>query len=277
MTINELIGIVPNASEHGTNIDHMLEFCHWFMAALFVGWICYFFYTVWRFNAKRNPKANYHGVTSKASLHLEFSVVLLEAVLLLGFALPLWGDRVGPESWPDKAEALRIRCIGEQFKWSFHYAGPDGVFGRTDWRHVSGASNEAAIGLDTTDPAAADDIVSVGELHLAQYRPTVIEITSKDVIHSLSLHPMRMCQDAIPGSMIPMWFRPVKNGEFEVVCAQLCGANHYAMKANMITQTQAEFDAWQKDILNLRKPAAPAPAPVAAAASGFQQLADTAK
>jgi cytochrome c oxidase subunit 2 len=96
-----------------------------------------------------------------------------------------------------------------------------------------------------------------------QFRPTVIEITSKDVIHSLSLHSMRMTQDAIPGSVIPMWFRPVKAGEFEIVCAQLCGAGHYAMKAKSITAPQAEFDAWQKDMLALKKPAATASVPSA--------------
>ncbi len=270
MTINELIGIVPNASEHGTNIDHMLELCHWFMAALFVGWTTYFFYTIWRFNKRRNPKANYYGVKSKASLHLEVSVVLIEAVLLLGFALPLWNDRVGPESWPDKANTLEIKCIGEQFAWNFHYAGPDGVFGRQDNRLIDGNNS---IGLDKTDPAAADDIVTKGELHLEQYRPTKIEITSKDVIHSLSLHTMRMTQDAIPGSMVPMWFRPVKAGEFEIVCAQLCGANHYAMKANMITEKKADFEAWQKSILDLRKPAAPVAPTAAAAAPALPQIA----
>src|SRR5947207_10712552 len=29
--------------------------------------------------------------------------------------------------------------------------------------------------------------------------------------------------DAIPGSLIPMWFKPIKTGTYEVVCAQLCG------------------------------------------------------
>ena len=33
--INELIGLPPNASEHGYQIDHIIEFCHWFMGALF--------------------------------------------------------------------------------------------------------------------------------------------------------------------------------------------------------------------------------------------------
>jgi cytochrome c oxidase subunit 2 len=267
MTINEIIGIVPNSAEHGPNVDHLLEFCHWFMVALFVGWSVFFLYTLYRFNQKRNPRANYYGVTSKASVHLEFSVVLIEAVILLGFALPLWGDRVEADRWPDKDQALRIRAIGQQFLWDFHYTGPDGIFGRTDMKLVSGTN---AIGLDPNDPAGADDIVSRNELHLVQFRPTVIEVTSKDVIHSLSLHPMRMTQDAIPGSMIPMWFRPVKTGQFEIVCAQLCGSGHYAMKAQMITESVSDFDAWLKGMLDLKRPAAPA---TASAVSGFQLLA----
>ena len=35
--INEFLGIPPNASEHGYQIDAIIEFCHWFMGALFIG------------------------------------------------------------------------------------------------------------------------------------------------------------------------------------------------------------------------------------------------
>ena len=40
--INEFLGQPPNASSHGYQIDHIIEFCHWFMAALFVGWSAFF-------------------------------------------------------------------------------------------------------------------------------------------------------------------------------------------------------------------------------------------
>ena len=262
--LNELMGIVPNASQHGFLVDHMLEFCHWFMLALFVGWTGYFLFTIFRFHKSRNPKANYHGVQSKASAHIEFSVVLVEAVLLLGFALPLWGKRVNPDEWPDKGEALRVHAIGEQFAWSFHYPGPDGVFGRQEAGLIS-ASN--AIGLDANDPASKDDIVTKNELYLVNRKPTVIEITSKDVIHSFSLKHMRMCQDAIPGTKIPMWFRPIREGEYEIVCAQLCGAGHYSMKAMLYCVDQKKFDEWFAEQNKLQHPdaapAAPAPAPAA--------------
>jgi cytochrome c oxidase subunit 2 len=265
-SINKALGMVPNASEHGYLVDQLLEFCHWFMAILFVGWSCYFIYTLWRFNRVRHPKADYHGVQSKASAHLEFSVVLIEAVLLLGFGMPIWAKRVNGDQYLNNSQALRVHCIGEQFAWNFHYPGPDGVFGRTNPAFIS-ANNP--LGIDPNDPAGADDFTSKFEIHLVNQRPTVIEITSRDVIHSFALQHMRMAQDAIPGSRIPIWFRPIRTGEFEIICGQLCGSGHFGMRGKMIVESQAEFDAWQKDQSALQHPAAaaaaPAPAPAAPA------------
>lgn len=261
--INKFLGMVPNASEHGKLVDVLLAVCHWFMLFLFVGWSIFFIYTLWRFHRSRNPKADYHGVQSKASAHLEFTVVVIEAVLLLGFAMPIWAKRVNGENYMNNANSLRVHCIGEQFGWNFHYAGPDGVFARTNPAFIS--SNNP-LGIDPNDPAGADDYYSRNEIHLVNNRPTVIEITSRDVIHSFALKHMRMAQDAIPGSRIPIWFKPIRAGEYEIVCAQLCGSGHFGMKGKMVVEDQKTFDAWQKDQMDLAHPAAAAaPAPAAAA------------
>src|SRR5258707_1286344 len=112
------------------------------------------------------------------------------------------------------------------------------------------------MGLLPNAPAGKDDLISKNELHIVNYRPTVIEIPSKDVIHSLSLEHMRMDQDATPGIRIPMWFRPIRAGQYEIVCAQLCGAGHALMKAEMMVEDQATFDSCVKDTENLQHPAA---------------------
>jgi cytochrome c oxidase subunit 2 len=243
----------------------MLEFCHWFMALLFVGWSCFFIFTLWRFHKSRNPKASYHGVTSHTSTHLEFSVILIEAALLLGFAIPLWGKRTNGDQFTDNPDAIRVHVIAQQFAWNFHYPGPDGVFGKQNAAFVSSSN---PLGLDPNDPAGKDDLITLNEIHLVNKRPVVLEITSKDVIHSMALKAMRMTQDAIPGTRVPMWFRPIRTGEFEVVCAQLCGAGHTAMRAVMKVESQADYDAWMKDTMQLQHPTAdkPAAAPAAPAA-----------
>src|SRR2546425_5013666 len=132
--LNRLMGIVPTSAEHGSYIDDMLEFCHWFMLLLFVGWSAFFFYTLFRFHKSRHPKADYHGVKTHASTHVEFVVVLIETVLLLGFALPLWAKRV--IDFPKK-DALVVRVMGQQFAWNFWYPGADGKFGKNDANFIT--------------------------------------------------------------------------------------------------------------------------------------------
>lgn len=244
------MGIVPNASEHGLAIEHMLEMCHWFMLILFVGWGVFFLYTLVKFRREKNPKAVYHGLQGHASTHAEFSVVLIEAALILGFAIPLWGKRVS--EMPDQSEAMRVRAVGEQYAWNFHYAGPDGKFCRQDASLVS-ASNP--LGLDPNDPDGKDDIISKNELHVVNQKPVVVEVTSKDVIHAVCVPHLRIAQDAIPGSKVPLWFRPIRTGKFEIVCGQLCGAGHYAMRSHVIVERQEEFDAFVKEQSAMQHPA----------------------
>src|SRR2546423_6419535 len=120
--INEFLGQPPNASSHGYQIDHIIEFCHWFMGALFLGWSAFFIFVLIRFRKGRHPAADHEGVRSGISTHLEFSVVLIEAVLLLGFAIPLLARRVN--EFPETKDAILVHVPGQQFSWEFYLPGP---------------------------------------------------------------------------------------------------------------------------------------------------------
>jgi cytochrome c oxidase subunit 2 len=255
--INEFLGQPPNASSHGFQIDHILEFCHWFMGALFVGWSAFFIFVLIRFRKGRQPNANHLGVTSPISTHLEFSVVLIEAVLLLGFAIPLWGKRVN--QFPPGKDAILVHVVAQQFGFNYHLPGPDGLFGRRD---ISFVSNSNPLGLDPNDPAGKDDIITTGELHVPVNRPVIAQLTSKDVIHDFFVPDMRIAGDAIPGSLIPIWFTPIKTGTYEVICGQLCGLGHYGMKGTLVVDTPQDYQAWLKERAELAASAqAPAPSP----------------
>lgn len=244
--INESLGIVPNASQHGPQVDFMLEFVHWFMLALFIGWTVFFFYTLIRFRKSRNPKADYVGVTSHKNTWIEGGVVIIEAVLLLVFAFPLWGQRVNqfPDD-RDPGKVTKVRVIAEQFAWNFRYPGVDGEFGKQDPHFVS---SDNPFGLDPDDAKGKDDFASsLNEMHVPVNKPVIIDISSKDVIHSYCVRQMRMTQDAIPGMSIPVWFTPIKTGKFEIACAQLCGIGHAKMRGFLVVETQEEYDKWLKD------------------------------
>lgn len=246
MSPSKFFGIPENYSAHGSQVDHLIDVVHWFMIVLFIGWTLFFLYCLVRFWRKNSPKASYQGVRGHLSSHLEVGVVIIEAVLLLGFAFPLWAERV--DSWKEvqNLNPLRVRVVGWQFGWTYHYPGEDGKFGRIDPSLMKGVGD---IGLDLNDPNAHDDFVQP-ILKLPKDRPAVLNITSTDVIHNYHIVPMRIQQDAIPGREIPMWFTPVKTLETFVICGQLCGEGHSNMLGSLEVIESEEFDAWAKDQSN---------------------------
>jgi cytochrome c oxidase subunit 2 len=203
--MGNFLGLPVDASAHGPKIDNMIGVVHWLMFILFVGWGLFFLYTLVRFRKSRQPKADYAGVKSHASSYLEVAVAIFEGVLLIGFAIPLWSTVVN--AFPAENDATVVRIVAEQFAWNIHYPGPDGVFGRTDINLISA---ENPLGLDRSDPAAKDDIMTINQLNLPVNKPVIIHLTTKDVIHSLNLPLFRVKQDAIPGKSIPIWFQPTK-------------------------------------------------------------------
>ncbi|MFT4637073.1 MAG: cytochrome c oxidase subunit 2 [Verrucomicrobiales bacterium] len=243
---------LPEAtSAHAATVDAMNEFVHLFMLALCVGWTIFFFYCLYRFWHKRHPKADYVGVRGHASSHVEVAVVIIEAILLIGFALPFWAQRV--EAFPSGPDVVNIRATAYRFGWAFHYPGADGKFGRV---HSDFFVSDPA-GLDRQDPNAFDDIVSVGTMLMPVDKPVLVTVASKDVIHNLSMVPLRVSQDAMPGAEFPTWFTPTKTGTWEIICGQLCGEGHSSMKAFYEVKTLGEFEKWKLE--NAPKPPVPAP------------------
>jgi cytochrome c oxidase subunit II len=256
-SILKLFALPELASEHGELVDHMNAFVHWFMAILFIGWSIYLCRVFWRYNAKRNPKASYRGMTGHSTTHVEIGVVIVEAILLLGFAFPLWSRQA--DEYPREGKVIKLRAVGEQFKWTFHYAGNDDMLGAIDPRLTTQTNS---IGQDKSDPNGKDDFLVGGKMTLCVGRPVIIDVRSKDVIHNLSIVPMRASQDATPGVKSHMWFTPTKVGEWDIICAQLCGSGHANMKATIEVLSEKDFDTWLKgnsdDALKASAPAAPA-------------------
>ncbi|GIV60142.1 cytochrome c oxidase subunit II [Rhodocaloribacter litoris] len=244
LDISHLLGLPPDVSTHGHELDYMTGLVHWLMLLLFVGWGAFFLYTLFRFRQSKNPKASYEGARGHFSTYAEGGVVLAEVVLLFIFAIPTWAFL--KNEFPPAGEALVVHAVGEQFAWNFHYPGADGQFGRRDVNLVDAALNP--LGIDFAgDPHAADDIVTVNELHVPVGRPVIVHVTSKDVIHSFSLPNLRVKQDAIPGLDIPVWFEATQTGRFDIGCAQLCGLGHYRMHGWLTIHTPEAYEQWMAE------------------------------
>jgi cytochrome c oxidase subunit 2 len=222
------LGLPQLASQHGAQLDRALGLVHVLMLVLFVGWGAFFAYVLVRFRRKRNATAAHAGVTGHASTCL-----------------------------PPPGESTRVRVVAEQFAWNVHYPGPDGLFGRTDPKLIDVQANP--LGLDRSDPAAKDDVTTINQLHLPVDRPVLIQLTSKDVIHSFALQEMRIKQDVIPGTTIQVWFVPKVTTEemrrrtgnpdfnYEISCAQLCGLGHYRMRGYVTVESPEGFGKWMDE------------------------------
>src|SRR5688572_22317979 len=92
--MTEWLGLPPLAAAHGGQIDSLIGWTHLFMLILFIGWGSFFIFVLIRFRRSRNPVASYTGVKSHASAYSEVGVAVVEAVLLFGFAIPIWAARV---------------------------------------------------------------------------------------------------------------------------------------------------------------------------------------
>ena len=226
-------------STHGAEIDKLIIVIHVFMAVLFVGWLSFFVYVLFRFRAQPGQKAHYHTKHFKLPTYVEIVVAITEVILLVAFTFPIWHHV--RNDFPPADKAFNVHVIAEQFAWNIHYPGKDGIFGRRDIKLVSPSN---PIGLDNEDVAAKDDLVSINQLHIPINEPVVADLSSKDVIHSFSLPVMRVKQDVIPGQKIKVWFQAKETGDFEIACAQLCGLGHYRMRGFFSVETREKFDAW---------------------------------
>jgi cytochrome c oxidase subunit 2 len=228
------------ASVHGAEFDSV------FMAVLIVTGIAFIVtqgmlgYFAMRYGENGTEKAGYWHDNPKA----EFLLLTGTAVILV--VLVFMGQRAWIRYFfsDTPQDALHIQITAKQFSWTMHYAGADGKFGRTDLTQV-GPTNP--IGIVDTDPAAKDDIVSVNEMHIPVNKPIVVHLRSQDVIHSFFLPNLRVKQDAVPGLAIEVGFTPTEPGSYEIACAELCGLQHYKMKAFLtIDKSDEDFNNWLK-------------------------------
>jgi cytochrome c oxidase subunit II len=231
------------ASNHGGRVDNFVVYVHWLMLALFVGWLAYFFYALFRFRASRQRRADPVGVRHHGSTYIEGVVALLELGLLVGLAIPLWATVV--DRPPPAERSTEIHILGRQFNWMARYSGVDGKFGKQDPK-LSSASDPFGVDREH-DETGRDDVVVQGIVVVPVGQQVICHVSSLDVIHNFTVHSMRVSQDAIPGMSIPVWFTPVKEGEYKITCAQLCGNAHYSMFGVLKVVSEQEYGRWLRE------------------------------
>jgi cytochrome c oxidase subunit 2 len=236
------------ASHHGAGIDAMMNYLLVTVGALFLTGYLALAWLVW--HGGRRSRIGVRLATRRTELMMSGALGLGMALIaeggVLAIGIPVWAEYFAADPPED---AVVIEVTAQQFMWNVRYPGPDGVFGRTRPDLIDDATNP--IGVDRSDPAAADDRFTINDITVPVDRTVRIRLHSKDVIHSFFLPHQRVKQDAVPGMTPEAIFLPTREGTFEIACAELCGLAHYRMRGFFNVVSEEAFSAW------LREQAAP--------------------
>ena len=244
-------GLPIQASTYAAKIDFGIKLLHGAMFLIFIVWGVFFTYLLIRYRRREGvPAETHHQENLFLGLLPDLAVMAFEILLIGLYAIPTW-SRIKMEV-PKAADANVVDVVAQQFAWNIQYPGADGKFGKRDPKLINFSN---PLGVDLADPAAADDVTGANELHIPLGKPTLINLSSFDVIHSFFVPEFRIKQDAVPGMTIPVWVEPTRAGTYEIGCAQLCGFGHSLMRGTVVVQTPEDYAAW----LAAQKAAAPAP------------------
>lgn len=210
---------IESASSYASSIDGLILLIavlvgFWFFVAEIV-----LFWLIVRFRHKDGEKSQYIAGEVKHQKRWvtipHFIILLCDVVIIVG-AIKVWMEV--KQSLPE-ADA-KVRIIGQQWAWTFVHPGPDNK-------------------LDTPD-----DITTVDELHLEVGKTYHYELEATDVLHSFSVPVFRLKQDAVPGRKITGWFKPTKEGTFDIQCAEICGIGHGLMVASLSVESPSVHANW---------------------------------
>jgi cytochrome c oxidase subunit 2 len=217
-------------SEHGHEIDKLYYFILALTGVVFLATEFILFYFMWKYDANTNKEP---VIYSHGSHSLEIVWTIIPAATLLFIAIvqfnswaeskmqnPMYGLDGMPGTDDDMQPTVEVTA--RQWEWRIRYPGADGRLG------------------------TPDDIFDVNELHVPANQDVVVSLKSSDVLHSFFIPNLRVKQDAVPGMKIPVWFKVLREDpnvplDFEIVCAEHCGARHYAMKGRVVVDSAEEY------------------------------------
>jgi cytochrome c oxidase subunit 2 len=217
-------------------VDLTMDITFYVTGFVFVVVNLFMAYCVIKFRHKKGARSTYEPENKK----LEYWLTGLTAIGVAAMLTPglfVWAKFVDvPE------EAHVVEAVGQQWHWTYRYPGEDGKLGEVDAQRIS---VENPFGIDPEDPNGQDDVIVYNpEAHIPVDQPVKFSLRSKDVLHNFTVAQFRVKMDLVPGMNTFMWLTPTKTGRFELLCEELCGIGHFAMRGAVVVDEADDFDAW---------------------------------
>lgn len=218
-------------------IDHTLIATFWITGVVFFAVVAFMAYCIFRFRHVDGRKADYEPENRR----LESWLTVVTAIGVAAMLVP--GLFVWHQFITVPADAAQVEVMGQQWRWAYRLPGNDGKLGTTDVQFI-GPDNP--LGINPNDPNGRDDVVvDGGDLHLPLGRPVKVLLRSIDVLHNFYVPEFRAKMDMIPGSVTYFWFTPTRAGEFDVLCAELCGLAHSQMRGKVVVESAQAYERWR--------------------------------
>lgn len=211
-------------SSYGNDVEWLFRYTSWaaFIYFLVLAFALAFF--SWKYREREGHKAFYtHGYNKGekgVTLTLDVLFFLTLDIVLVFFTFVHAKGFIWNYPKTNDPNVVKVMVMPQQWVWNFRYAGTDGEFN------------------------TADDIVTVNELVVPKGRQVYTQLMSRDVIHGFYIPNVRLQIDALPGVVTKFWFDSNKTGDFEIVCAHLCGTSHYKMKAFLKVLENEDYESW---------------------------------
>jgi cytochrome c oxidase subunit 2 len=167
------------------------------------------------------------AVHMEGNTKLEITWTIVPLFLVMAFAYMGAANLAETRRVDPNAMIVKVKAI--QWSWAFEYPAINGV-----------------------------SVVS-DELHIPKGKQVLLRMTSQDVIHSFWVPEFRVKQDVVPGRITELRITPIKEGNYKVRCAELCGTSHAYMEKPVIVSSQEGFDTWITEQTKLAEQAAATP------------------
>jgi cytochrome c oxidase subunit 2 len=167
-------------------------------------------YSIWRYRAKPGDESD--GEPIHGNTKIEIAWTLIPTVIVLFGAGYSWFilDKIEAR----EADRLQVDVTAQQFAWRFEYP---------------------------------EEGVTSTELHVPVDRQAEFNLEAIDVIHSFWVPEWRVKKDAVPGQPTSVVATPDREGNYELICTELCGVGHSTMRAPVVVESQEDFDQWVQD------------------------------
>ena len=179
-------------------------------------------YSLIVFRRKKGDTTDAAHIEGNSTLEITWTIIPLFLVMIFAY---LGAGNLAQIRRADP-NAMVVKVTGQQWSWSFEYP---------------------AYGVITN------------EMHVPVDKQVLLQMTSRDVIHSFWVPEFRPKQDVVPGRITELRLTPTLIGNYKVRCAELCGTSHAYMESPVIVSSQADFDAWMGEQIKKAQAAAATP------------------